>query len=153
VEGLILNAVVKAKNLFFKSIEKKYFFDDLKQENPDHIVDLSRMENEAKSIPLVVRNMNFTVKEGVFTGRALMDSWINLWLRLNGVMSTNKTNTQLTIHLQSARLGIFSIKGTLLKRLRGLNLEGVSIIKDKIIVNLETVVLGGGSRQQRKPLY
>lgn len=144
VDGLILNAILRIQNLRFKTVEKAEFFDDLRQENPAKIAELNKIENnQNKGIPLIVRKLSYVVKEGKFTGKALLDSWINLWLRLNGEMSTNKENTQMVIHLKNAQLGVFSIKSTLLKRLRALNLDGVSVVKDKIYINLDTVILGG----------
>lgn len=144
IDGLILNALFRMKSLRFTDASRSEFFNDLRAENPEHIVEINELENKKnvdKLIPLVVRNVSYVVQEGVFNGKALMDSWINLWLRINGEMATNKENSEITIRLDRAKLGIFSIRGTLLKRVRGLNLEGVTVNKNTITINLETVIL------------
>ena len=63
-------------------------------------------------------------------------------------MSTNKENSELTIRVDRAKLGFFSIRGTLLKRVRALNLEGVQVIGNEIKVKLDTVILGNRRRDQ-----
>lgn len=144
IDGLILNAILRMKSLRFTDASKSEFFDDLRSENPEHIAEINQLEkqkDDSKMIPLAVRNISYVVQEGVFNGKALMDSWINLWLRVNGEMATNKNNTEITIRLDRAKLGIFSIRGTLLKRVRRLNLEGVTVNKNTITIKLDTVIL------------
>ncbi|MEE2671139.1 MAG: hypothetical protein VYA54_05485 [Bdellovibrionota bacterium] len=147
VDGLILNAVFNTKTLRFSNVDKEKFLEDLRLENNDRIEEISNLSSD-KNIPVVVRNISYVVKDGVFHGKALMDSWINLWLRLNGKMSTNKENSELTIRIDRAKLGFFSIRGTLLKRVRALNLEGVQVIGNEIKVKLDTVILGNRRRDQ-----
>lgn len=147
VDGLILNAVFNTKTLRFSNVDKERFLEDLSAENTDKLEEISVLKAD-KDIPVIVRNISYVVKDGVFHGKALMDSWINLWLRLSGKMSTNKENSELSIRLDRAKLGFFSIRGTLLKRVRALNLEGVQVIGNEIKVKLDTVILGNRRRDQ-----
>lgn len=144
VDGLILNAVIRAKRLGFRDFDGK-FFDNLREENPSLVAEVNGLESKRLNwnLPVIVRHLNYVVKEGNFTGRALMDSYINLWLRIGGVMKTDKKNTVMTIELNRAKLGIFSVRRTLLRMVRNLKLEGISVDKNIITIKLDTVILGG----------
>ena len=145
IDGLILNALLRIKNLRLSDVPPKEFFQEMRGENPELIAEINELELKNKKnlkVPLIVRNASYVVKEGAFSGKALMDSWINLWLRFSGEMNTNKENSEITIRIDRAKLGIFSIRGMLLRRVRNLNLEGLSINGNTITVNLETVILG-----------
>jgi hypothetical protein len=141
IDGLILNAGLKIEKIEFEHFDE-VVFDDLRVENPISHLEVKKIQNEKNyklKLPMIIRKTNFTVKEGVFNGRAKVDSYINLWLRLGGKISTNKENTVIEVFLIKAKLGIFSIRKTVLKMVKRLNLEGVTVDGNKIRVDLATV--------------
>lgn len=152
VDGLVLNAALKVSKLEFKDDNTSNFFDSLRSENKGKHKEINEIEARGKKgikIPMIVRNMSYSVKEGLFTGKAKIDSYINLWLRIGGKMTTNKDNTKLEIHLHKAKLGIFSIRSTLLKQVKKLELEGVTVKGRTIHVDLSSVVTGNTGNRQR----
>jgi hypothetical protein len=151
VDGLVLNAAMSIKKIEFAGFDD-VVFDDIRIENPTFTTEANVLAEKARktNIPMIVRHVDYTIKEGKFAGKAKIDSYINLWLRLNGIVKTNKDNTILDIHLTRAKLGFFSIKGTILKMVRNLKLDGVVVKGNHIIVDVSTVVVGG-RRQTEKP--
>lgn len=151
VDGLVLNAGMTIEKIEFDSFDDDVF-GDIRIENPEYIEEIIQLEKKSKKIavPMIVRFVEYSIKEGVFVGKAKIDSYINLWLRLNGKVKTNKENTLLDIHLTRAKLGFFSIKGTLLNMVKRLKLDGVTVKGSHIMVDLSTVVVGG-RRQTDKP--
>jgi hypothetical protein len=133
IDGLILNAGMKIDKIEFENFDE-IVFDDLSKEN----LNLQTIRKKKIKVPMIIRNTNFTVKEGIFNGKAKVDSYINLWLRLGGKISTNKDNSVIEVLLVKAKLGIFSIRKTIMKMVKRLNLEGVSVEGNRIIVDLLT---------------
>jgi len=88
-------------------------------------------------IPLIVRHLKFSMDDGSFTGKAKLDSYINLWLRLKGSIKVNKEKTLLTINLATAKLGIFSFRKTLLRQVKKLNLDTVTVVGNNILVDID----------------
>jgi hypothetical protein len=91
---------------------------------------------------MIVRRAKFNINKGKFTGSALMDSYINLWFRINGEITSNKENTVLEIKINRAKIGYFSVKGTLLKRVKNMKLDNVTVVGSKIIIDLSSIVFG-----------
>ncbi len=144
IDGLILNAALSVKRLQFKQLDKMFFV-SLKNENERFVDEVEKLTQKSmtSTVPMVVRFIRFNVKEGIFSGRAKIDSYINLWLKVSGVISTNKENTMLDINLKRAKLGIFSVRGTLLRLVRNLKMDNVTVNGSHIIVDLNSIVLGG----------
>ncbi len=142
VDGIILNARLFTAKMQFKNFDEQVF-DEIRIENPGLNEKVSEMLKKAQSatIPMIIRHIKFSVKEGKFFGRAKLDSYINLWLRLWGNITTDKENTFLDIHLSKAKLGYFSIKSSLLGMVKRLNLDKVTVKGDHIIVNLTSIVV------------
>jgi hypothetical protein len=137
VDGLVLNAILKIANLRFRGIDHQAFKEDLRREAGYTGEELEKIIGIDKGIPFRIKNLNFVVKDGCFSGRAMFDSWINLWFRVSGTVKTDKENTVLSFHLSRAKLGIFPIKKTLLRRIRALNLDGMQIKGDQIDISLK----------------
>lgn len=148
LDGLILNAGLETKKLTFDQFDD-VIFDDLRSENPDQVAKINdfEMKSQALEVPMIVRGIKLDVENGIFNGKALIDSYINLWLRIGGNITSNKTNTKIDIRLTKAKLGVFSIRGTLLGMVKRLNLDGVTVNGNIIHVDLKTV----SSRNQTKP--
>lgn len=142
LDGLLLTGKIKANKMNFKDYDI-IIFDDLRAENPEYIQQINELEAkvEKNKIPLVVRLISFSMDRGKFTGAAKLDSYINLWLRLNGSMEVNKDKTLLTIQISKVKLGIFSFKKVLLKQLSKLELNNVKIDGDKILISLKNDLL------------
>lgn len=138
LDGLILTGKLASRKMTFRDYDV-IVFDELRAENPEHIEEINEIEKRVKKfkIPLVVRLIKFDMDKGKFTGRAKLDSYINLWLRLNGSMKVNKEQTLLTIQIDRVKLGIFSFRKILLRQLRRLNLNNVTIDGNKILVKLK----------------
>ncbi len=115
LHGLILHSSLKAKTLDFGEI------------------------SETKKIPLIVRFLDLFIEKGRFKGVAKVDSYINVWLKLFGEISTNKEETMLDIKLDSAHLGIIPIKGKILSSIRALNIKAITVKDDHIIVDLRSL--------------
>lgn len=143
IDGLVLNGTLGINKIQFSNFEE-IFFQDLKVENPENKKEINELESKGMSlnIPMIVRLLKLNIKEGLFSGRAKIDSYINLWLKIGGSIKTNKENTILDIHLTKAKLGIFSVRSTLLNMVRRSGLDGVKVNGNHIIVDLATVVLG-----------
>jgi len=144
IDGLVLNASMTINKIEFGSFDD-VIFDDIRIENPGLLDEINLIQAKSKKIavPMIVRFVNYNIKEGKFSGKAKIDSYINLWLKLNGNVTTNKENTLLDIHLTRAKLGFFSIRGTILNMVKNLKLDGVVVKGNHIIVDLSTVVVGG----------
>ena len=140
IEGIILNAGIKIEKLEFENLDPEFFV-QLQKENSFLAPEVNLLKkilekvNKLK-VPMIARNIDLLVKSGYFNGKAKIDSYINLWLRLGGEISTNEDKTALIIQLKKAKLGVFSIRTTLLNRLRSLELEGVSISGKTITIQL-----------------
>ena len=141
---------MKFSKLNFRDFDFE-FFEDLSLENPQMVSEVDSLLEKRKklNIPMVVRRANFELKEGKLAGIALIDSYINLWFRLNGDVKANEENTNITITITRAKLGIFSIKSTVLNLVKNLKLSNVTVSGNKIIVDLSSIILGrGGNGQQ-----
>jgi len=138
VDGLMLNGTLSFLTLEFNDFDE-IIFNDLKLENPQNISEIQKMRQSGRDleIPMIVRTGKFTILNGVFNGSAKIDSYINLWLRLSGDVKSNKDNTEIDIQLTKAKLGIFSIKSTILNMVKRLNLDGVTVDGNLIHVNLK----------------
>lgn len=138
LDGLLLTGKIDSKKMTFRDYDV-IIFDDLRADNSEHIEEINELEKTVNKfkIPLIVRHMKFDMDRGKFTGRAKLDSYINLWLRLNGSMKLNKDQTLLTITLNKVKLGIFSFKRILLKQLRKLKLNNVKIVGSQILVTIK----------------
>lgn len=146
LDGIILNGRLEAKKMQFKDFDLT-LFDDLRLENPGHKQEITKVQKSNKlSIPMIVRHMKFKADEGRIVGKALMDSYINLWFRVWATMKTNKRNSELIITVNKAKLGIFSIRSTLLKAIARLKLDKVNVdVKRRTItIDLKSIVFGGG---------
>lgn len=137
IEGVIINSHLSIKKVNFSNFDI-IVFESLKAENPRLTHHIKKLQTKAKSsiVPMIIRNINCDIKDGKFTGKAKIDSYINLWLRVSGQITTDKENTFLDINLKKAKLGIFSIKYTLLKMLKSLNLDKITVSGSHIIVDL-----------------
>ncbi len=124
VDGLILNALLKINKLSFEKFDD-VIFDDIRVENPLRLSEVNKWQqvDKAISIPMIVRKISFLSNKGSFTGKALIDSYINLWMRVRGTMESNKDNTELKIVLKAAHLGYFNIRNTILNMIFYLRTE------------------------------
>jgi len=139
LDGLLMTGKIVVEKMTFKDYDV-IIFDDLRDENPGFDDEITTIENRINKmkIPLVVRHLKFSMDNGTFTGKALLDSYVNLWLNLAGSMKVNKEKTLLTIEIDTVKLGIFSFKKTLLRQLKKLNLDNVTVDGNKILVNLKS---------------
>jgi hypothetical protein len=144
LDGLLFNGAFTFKKLTFSDFNE-FFFNELKIENPQHTLAINALEKAAGdkiNIPMIVRKAKFNINKGKFAGSALMDSYINLWFRINGDVKSNKENTILEITISRAKVGYFSVRGTLLKRIRNMKLDNVTVVGNKIIIDLSSIVFG-----------
>lgn len=137
LDGIVLNAAVKIKKISFSKF-RDIVFDDLRIENPSKISEINhfQLKSQKNALPMIIRFLKFNIDKGRFRGIAKIDSYINLWLRMSGTIKTNKENTLIDMHLQRAKLGWFSIRGTILKMARRLKLDGLTVKGSHIIVDL-----------------
>ncbi len=136
-DGLLLNGLLKVKSIHFSDFDD-VVFEDLLNENPDRINPIEALlkKRGQSLVPMVIRFVNFQIKKGSFSGVSKIDSYINLWLRMGGTVKADRKKEIYEIHLQKAKLGIFSIRGTIMKMINRLNLDGVTIKGHKIYIDL-----------------
>lgn len=132
IDGLIFKSGLQLKKLKFGSVDSNTIEDFTLENN---------ILKESLALPLalppmIIRKMRISVNEGIFSGVGTVDSYINLALRLGGKISTNKDKTHIEILLVRAKLGYFSVRSTLMGMLKRLNLDGVKVEGNKIIVAL-----------------
>ena len=89
-----------------------------------------------KTIPVLVKKIQLNINEGVFNGSAKVDSYINLWPKISGIVETISNGKTLHIHLEKAKIGIFSVRGLLLRMLSKLGIEQLKIEGNHIYINV-----------------
>lgn len=143
IDGLTLNAAFSMRRVSFSNFDDEVF-EQMKLENPNEKEKISHYQNQNNkiNIPMIIRNVNYKIHKGRFTGRALIDSYINLWFRVAGDITTNKENTFMKIYIRKAKLGIFSIRRTILRMISALDLDAVEVDGYTIHVDLRNVALG-----------
>lgn len=139
LDGILMNGEISSRKMDFSDYDV-IIFDDLREENPEFADEITLLQEkmEKMKIPLVVRHMKFNVDKGDITGKAQLDSYINLWLRLAGTIKVNKEKTLLTITVDTVKLGIFSFRKVLLKQLKKLQLNNVKVEGNQILVSLKS---------------
>jgi len=143
LNGLLLNGEVKVNYLDFGKTKKEKLFQELRLAKLEELI----LEKENKiDIPVIARYLKLKLEKGDFSGAVLLDSWINAWVRLNGTVKNIEKENKLIINLQRAKLGWFSIKGFLLKKVRELDVDTITVEGNNIIVNMENVFSRGGNR-------
>lgn len=144
LNGILLNGELKVNYIDFGKVPTKTLKNDL------DALSLSELKNDelnkAISIPVIARYLSLKIYKGEFTGAVLLDSWLNAWLRLNGSIENLEEKNQMIITLNKAKLGIFSIKSLLLRKVRELEVDTIKVDGDRIIVNLEGVFSNRGGR-------
>jgi GH18 family chitinase len=133
-----MSALIKIKKIEFDNFSD-IIFNFISIENPTHQEEIKKLQqqNAFAKIPVIVRNFNLNIDKGDLNFKAKLDSWINLWLRVGGDISQDKKNQTLTFHVKKAKLGIFSVRGTLLKMARKLKMDNLSVQGNKIILSLK----------------
>ena len=141
VDGLILNAGFGIKKIEFAKFDD-VIFDDIRIENPEKIEEANQLERRGQSleIPMIIRNADYKIHRGSFMGKAKIDSYINLWFRVWGDISSDKDNNFITIKIKKAKLGFFRITRTVLNMVKDLKLDGVKVSGNTITVDLRDVV-------------
>lgn len=141
VDGLVLNAGFSIDKIEFAKIDED-FFDEIRIENPMLVDDVTKIQRKGAALefPIIIRNVDYEIKKGFFRGMAKIDSYINLWFHIAGDIKTDKKNTYLKINIQKAKLGIFSIRNTIMNMIRRLKLDGVTVEGRTVIIDLENVV-------------
>ncbi len=136
-DGLLLNGLLKIKSIHFSDFDD-VVFEDLLNENPDMADSVATLlkKRGQSLIPMVIRFVNFQIKKGTFSGVSKIDSYINLWLRTRGTVKADREKEIYEVHLQKAKLGIFSIRGTIMKMIKKLNLDGVTVKGHKVYIDL-----------------
>lgn len=143
IDGLILNAGLSIAKIEFSNFHGDVF-DEMKIENPSYKdkIDKIKKSGEKLEFPMIIRDVDYFVHRGKFSGKAKIDSYINLWFKIFGEISSNKKNTLIKIKIYNAKLGFFYVKRTILAMVQSMNLEGVTVDGDTILVDLDNVVLG-----------
>jgi len=82
-----------------------------------------------EEVSLLIFNGNFQLS---FKAKFLF----RLKVKAQGVISHNQNDGTIDLHLNKAKVGIFSIKKTLLKELREANITGVRVVGDHLIFKI-----------------
>lgn len=135
LEGFIMHGNLFVEKIAMKSIHADDIQDDLGRTFPDLRTNRDPNARPLK-IPLVGRNFHLTIDKKEFSGKVLLDSWINAWLKLAGSLDYKKNEQLLRITIDKAKLGIFSVRGLLLRKIKKLNMDTVQVDGNVIIVDL-----------------
>jgi hypothetical protein len=140
LDGFLLEGEISAKLIDFQGITSKEFFQYLYDENQ---TEESRGPSDVeKMIPLLIRNASASFKDGAIKIYAKMDSWINAGLYINGTANVDWKKSTLSIDIQRAKFGYFSIKKLLLKQIRRLNISNVQVDGAKIVISFNNLQMG-----------
>ncbi len=138
LDGFVLNGSLGIKTTSFGTINSDEFFKMLIAENPA-LTDLIQTSFIPKAIPLTARNLSLRVEKGLFKGQVFLDSWLNANLYIGGEIKNLTKDNKMQINLNKAKLGYFSIKRFILKKIRNLNLDSIEVNGQVITVNLGKV--------------
>lgn len=114
-----------------------YSFETLLEE-----IALKLPEKGIKALPVTGRFISLEATQGKIYGQVLLDSWVNLWLRFNGDIFISEDKKELVVDLHSARLGLFSIRATVLKKLAKIQNEKIKVEGNRI-----RILIGPSSKQ------
>lgn len=109
---------------------------DFKKELHLDKVNLDSLKFANKMISAKLRWLKLDVTEGQIKGSVLVDSWINAWLRFNGKIVNMKKAKVLRIELTRAKLGYFGVKRFVLKALRKLESDNISVNGNVINISI-----------------
>jgi hypothetical protein len=149
LDGVILNGLVKLKKLDFNKIEGANLLDNLIAENPEREQEIRESLKGLKKIPLSLRNFKLGIDKGIISGRILLDSWINANLYVGGTLEHMKKDNLLLIKLTRAKLGYFSVKRLILKEVKKLNIEAITVERNLIKVDLGKVLTSSIPRNSK----
>lgn len=138
VDGLTLNAILRMRKVSFSGFDSS-FFEELRKENPTKVNHIFQIQKKSKTfkLPMAIRNIFFKVHKGQLIGKAKIDSYINLWFRIEGDIKTNRENSFIKIYVRRAKLGFFSVRTVLMNMVSDLDLDGVSVDGYTIHIDLE----------------
>jgi hypothetical protein len=144
LDGFMINGDLNITEASFGKITQNEMMNNLISENPEKEEEIRKIFSFVKikkGIPLVARDLRMVVRKETFSGSVKLDSWINLNLYLGGKMEHKAKEKQLVINLLRAKLGYFSIRKWILRAIRNLNSENITIDGTKIIIDLEKTIL------------
>lgn len=144
LNGLLLNGELKVNYIDMGSVKTSKLKKELVEE--EVVEALNETLEKNIQIPVIARYLSLKINKGAFTGAVLLDSWLNAWLRLNGSVENKEKEGKLIITLNKAKLGWFSIRRFLLRKVGELNTETISVDGNKIIIKLESVFSRGSGR-------
>ena len=140
LDGFLLHADLSIKKFkFVQSTEE--FFNDMKIENPSRVSELNNLvlKSKLQNIPMIIRHFRLKVREGIFFGKAKIDTYLNFWFNIAGKIKANKEQTELDIHVTKAKLGYFSVISTIMSAIKALGMDGVSVKGNHIFIDFENV--------------
>lgn len=141
LDGVIINGLIKLKKLNFGNVEVLSLLEGLVEENPKEAIQIKNSLKGLAKIPIVLRNFSLSVNRGVVSGRVLLDSWINANVKVGATLEHLNKENRLLITLTRAKLGIFSIRRFVLREVRKLNIEAISVRGNIIEVDLGKVLI------------
>lgn len=137
IDGFLVSGEANILSVFFGILRKDKFIEDLKFENPDLSKEIdTQFSNNTDKIPVVARNFRMVIEKGNFSGSVYLDSWLNATLYLGGKVEYLKKDNKLIIKLWKARVGYFSIRNIILRKIAALNLDAVSVSGSTISIDL-----------------
>jgi len=140
LDGFVLNGSVSFKKLIFGNIDANNIMMQLISENPERESEIKSTFVGLKSIPLKLRNLNLSTDKGIINGRVVLDSWVNANLYIGGRLVHRKIENNLEITLTKAKLGYFSIRRLVLREIRDLQVEAITVKGNLIVVDLGKVL-------------
>ncbi len=140
LDGFVLNGAISFKKLLFGNVDAQNIMQQLIAENPQRETEIRESFTGLKSIPLKLRNLRLSTDKGRITGQVLLDSWINANLYIGGQMVHRKNENNIEIRLTKAKLGYFSIRRLVLREIRALQVEAITVQGNLITIDLGKVL-------------
>lgn len=131
LEGFLINGELNVDDVLLGDFIEKELL-----KGTDFLSEFKKNDIISK-VPVAGRMAKMHIHSGKFEGQVLLDSWINLWLRFGGDIYLSPDEKKLEIVLNRAKLGYFSIKSFVLKKLAKIQNERIKVEGNKITIEVD----------------
>lgn len=134
LEGFLINGELNASDILLGDFIEKELI-----QIPSLLKTIER-DGLINRIPVAGKMAKVHILNGKFDGQVLLDSWVNLWLRFGGDIYLSQDEKKLEIVLNKAKLGYFSIRSFVLKKLARIQNERIKVEGNKITIEIDPAV-------------
>lgn len=123
LDSFITKGAISVDRIAYRPVTLKQFTSDLLFDK----VDVKQFSFASKIFKATLKWAKVKVVKGRISGSVLVDSWINAWLKFNGRIINIKKSNILKIELTKAKFGYFGVKRFVLKALKKLESDKISV--------------------------